>query len=331
MYLIYGLDFDNGGNLWISNSRAQKPLLVKKRDGSWKSFSLPGFSNNSYMAGPLLVTSWGHKWVISPKSSIIAVFDDNNTIDNTSDDRSKNVSITGVESLTQSNVVTCMTEDRDGNIWFGTDAGPIVVSNAQNIFNDNSVSAYKVKIPLSVEDNTAAFLLEQERINAIAIDGNNRKWIATESSGAYLVSADGTKQVSHFSAENSPLLSDNVLDIKVHPKSGEVFFATDKGLISYRGFATEGTDDFGDVYVFPNPVRENYAGDIMITNLATDADVRITDISGNLVFKTKALGGQAVWDGKNLIGKRVNTGVYLVFCSNEDGSKTFVTKLLFIH
>ena len=126
-------------------------------------------------------------------------------------------------------------------------------------------------------------------------------------------------------------MSNTINDIAINQKTGEVFFASDNGIVSYRGYATAGSSEFGDVYVFPNPVREDYHGDIIVTNLLTDAIIKITDVAGNLVFETKAAGGQAVWNGKNLLGNRVNTGVYLVFCSNNDGSKTFVTKLLFIH
>ena len=122
-----------------------------------------------------------------------------------------------------------------------------------------------------------------------------------------------------------------ITSIAINHSNGEVFFGTDKGIISFKGQSTEGSDDFSGTYVFPNPVRENYQGDITITGLVEDVNVKITDISGNLVFETKALGGQAIWDGKNFNGQKVHTGVYLVFCSNEDGSKTFVTKLLFIH
>jgi flagellar hook assembly protein FlgD len=127
------------------------------------------------------------------------------------------------------------------------------------------------------------------------------------------------------------LPSNNILSIAIKHQTGEVFFVTDKGIVSYRGEATMGNTEFEDVYVFPNPVRETYDGIITITGLVDNVNVKITDISGNIVFETQALGGQAVWDGKNFSGKRVSTGVYLIFSSNDDGSKTNVTKLLFIN
>ena len=173
--------------------------------------------------------------------------------------------------------------------------------------------------------------LSTEKINAIAVDGANQKWFATEKSGVFLVSPDGKKEIYHFTEESSPLFSNNVQTLAVNDKTGEVYFGTDRGIVSFRGEATEGGDDFGNVYVFPNPVRENYEGLITVTGLASNVNVKITDISGNLVFETTALGGQAVWDGRNFRGERVHTGVYLVFCTNDDGSKTHVTKLLYIH
>jgi hypothetical protein len=137
--------------------------------------------------------------------------------------------------------------------------------------------------------------------------------------------------INNFRAENSPLISNSVTGVAINEKSGEVFMATDKGLISYKGTATKGNADFTDVYVYPNPVRPNYEGNITITGLVENTIVKITDVSGNLVFETKSLGGQAIWDGHNFNGTRVSTGVYLVFLSSEDGEKTCFTKLVFIH
>jgi ligand-binding sensor domain-containing protein len=333
-YFVSNLSYDAYGNLWMTNPLSQRPLSVLKKDGKWKSFAIPDLSSNFYKVDKLVATSWGDIWITNINSSNLYVYSYKGTLDAESDDDKDPFSLSNLvnegNALTASNVVYCITEDRDGNLWVGTDAGPVVISNGR-YFSDNSASAYKIKVALNTEDNSAVFLLESERINCIAVDGANRKWLGTQNSGVYLVSADGINQIKHFTAENSPLFTNTVIDIKINSNTGEVFFATDRGMISYRSDATKGSDEFGDVYVFPNPVREDYTGDIAITNLITDAIVKITDISGNLVYQTRAKGGQATWDGKNLRGMRVNTGVYLVFCSNDDGTKTFVTKLLFIH
>ena len=165
----------------------------------------------------------------------------------------------------------------------------------------------------------------------MAVDGANRKWIGTEGGGLYLFSEDGTKQIYHFTTENSPLLSDNILALAIGPETGEVFIGTDQGLVSFRGTATEGTEDFSCVYAYPNPVKEDYDGLIGIKCLMTNAQVRITDIEGNLIFSTKAEGGEAVWDGKNFDGRKAKTGVYLVYASNDKGTQKIVTKILIIH
>ena len=173
-------------------------------------------------------------------------------------------------------------------------------------------------------------IIANESVSAIAIDGANRKWFGTKSSGVFVYSPDGSTQVHHFDKENSPLFSNNINDISINGTTGEVYIATDKGLISYRGEATEGQEKHNNVLVFPNPVRESYTGPIAIKNVTNDADVKITDISGNLIRSLSAFGGQAVWDGKNLFGERPNTGVYLVFTSNPIGTETLVSKILFI-
>ena len=328
-FYTYGLSFDSDNNLWVTNSNVTKPLSVLTNQGKWYSFSL-GDANNSNI-GDVVATSWGPKWTYTGKTTKITVFDDNGTIDKTSDDQVKSFTLSGIESTINSTIIYCMVEDKNQTIWVGTDAGPVVFDYPQEAFDESStLTGRKVLVRINKNETRAAYLLETERINAITIDGNNRKWMGTQNSGVYLFNDDGS-QVNHFTAENSPLFSNTINDISIDGKSGEVYFGTSKGLISYRGKATEGGTEFGKVYVFPNPVRENYNGNVYVTGLLENCNVKITDISGNLVFETNALGGQAVWDGKNLLHNRVNTGVYLVFCSNKDGSKTYVTKLLFIH
>jgi hypothetical protein len=173
-------------------------------------------------------------------------------------------------------------------------------------------------------------MLKTETITSIAVDGANRKWIGTSGSGAYLLSADGTAQILNFNEQNSPLLSNNIVSLAVDNKTGDVWFGTTKGVQSYRGNATEGEAKFTKVYTFPDPVREDFTGNVTITGLIKDTQVKITDISGNLVFETVSDGGQATWDLKNYTGRRVATGVYLVFCASKDGSQSCVTKMLVI-
>jgi hypothetical protein len=171
-------------------------------------------------------------------------------------------------------------------------------------------------------------VLGTEIIQDIKIDGANRKWIAT-THGVWLLSADGLTELEHFNVENSPLLSDNVYCIGIQGTSGEVFFGTEKGICSYRGTATEGTDKNENVKVFPNPVRTDYTGMIAVRGLVENAHVRFTDVAGNLVYSTKANGGQAVWDGRDVNGNKVGSGVYLVFATNVDGNESCVTRFLY--
>jgi hypothetical protein len=168
-------------------------------------------------------------------------------------------------------------------------------------------------------------------VTAIEVDGANRKWLGTAGGGVYLVSEDGLAEIHQFNEANSPLLSDNIYDICVDGVSGEVYFATEKGIISYKGEALTGSTLYDNVVVFPNPVRETYNGPVAIKGLMEKTTVKIQDMGGNLVYETESMGGQALWDGTNFRGERVATGVYLIFLSSEKGSFSHVTKLLFIH
>lgn len=323
---IFGLAFDQDGNLWVSNSTAAQPLSVRKKsDGSWQSFNFSSLAINP-TTGSILVDRSNQKWMLLPRGVGLVVFNDNGTWATGDDKMKKLSSLKGSGSL-PSNEIICLTEDLDGEVWAGTDKGIAVFYCADQVLT----SGCEAQQILIQQDGHTQILLETEVVNAIAIDGANRKWIGTQNSGAYLMSPDGTVQIKHFTVDNSPLLSDEIRSIVIDPITGEVFFGTGKGIISYRNDATEGLEDFTNVYTFPNPVKPGYEGPIAITGLVENADVKITDVSGTLVYQTKSLGGQAIWYGKNFDGEKASSGVYLVFCSNEDGSKTFITKILLVN
>ncbi len=324
---IGGLKYDKNGNLWMSNANVEKQLVVKTKTNSWHSYSLGPIFKNAEVS-KILIDNNNYKWVICPKGKGIAVFNDNNTLDNTTDDNLITLSNSVGKGNLPSNDVHSIAMDLDGSIWIGTTKGLAVFYNPENIFSDENFDAQQIKIE---QDSYVQYLLGTETVTDIAVDGANRKWCGTKTSGVYLFSKDGQEEIYHFTSENSPLFSDNIISITINEKNGEVFFGTDKGLISFKGTATKGEDEYNNVFAYPNPVESDYTGLIAIKGLVKDANVKITDISGNLVYEVFAEGGQAVWDGKNFSGERVKTGVYVVFCTNTDGSKTYTTKILVIN
>lgn len=327
-----GMMFDDSGNLWVLNSLTAKPVSVRRANGQWTAYSIPGISG-APLFGDLTVDSYGLKWINvignnAPLGTGLVVYDDNNTLDDTSDDRAKFLTTgIGAGNLPSSDI-RAITEDHDGEIWLGTGKGVAVVYSPTSVIGTDN---YDVQQVLIQQDGINQYLLETEVVTAIAIDGANRKWFGTESGGVFLMSADGTEQILNFNEDNSPLLSNFILAITIDQKTGDVYFGTNKGIISYRSDAIEGEGGCSDVLVYPNPVREGYDGPIAIKGLVPNGNVKITDVSGNLVYETTANGTQAIWYGKNFEGRKAQTGVYLVFSSDSDGSNTCVTKLLFIN
>lgn len=261
---------------------------------------------------------------------MLIVYSFDGTLNDPSDDQVKVLGTGAGNGNLPGSKVYSMATDKNGEVWVGTDAGIAVFYNPANIFTSGSdFDAQQILVPRNDGSGLADILLGSATVTAITVDGANRKWIGTKKSGVFLLSSDGLKQIYHFTTANSPLLSNDITGITID-KDGEVFIGTQKGLISFRGTATEGNTTNSNVYAFPNPVRENYTGPIAIKGLVTDADVKITDTYGNLVYETMANGGEAIWNGDNLDHQRVSTGVYLVFITNKDGSQTLVTKILVI-
>lgn len=332
VYKVAGLTFDNDGNLWVSNSQCDNALSVRINDGTssgeWYSFYI-GSASIEKEVGKIVVDDMGQKWILSRRANTLIVFNDNNTIEDPSDDQYKTLSnASGNGNLF--GTVYSFAIDHDGELWLGTDAGIGVIYSPENVFSDYSFDAQRILIPREDNDTLADILLENNKITAITIDGANKKWIGTENAGVFLISDDGLEEFHHFTTANSPLLSNTIIDIEINDVSGEVFFGTNKGIISFKGEATE-IITTKEVYAYPNPVRPGYEGPIAINGLTLNADFKVTDISGNLVFEGRAEGSQAIWHGRTLDGRKVSPGVYLVFASDETGENTFVTKILFVN
>jgi hypothetical protein len=322
---ICGLAMDKGKNLWLTQTGVPGSIKVLKPNGNW---IVNPLTINAPVIGDLIITKAGHKWIILPEGHGLFIFDDNKTPEASGDDRYKKMVVKDTENQVISFVYS-IAEELDGNIWIGTDQGPLIYYNPERVFNED-LKANRIKIPRGDGSGLSDYLLKSESVCSIAVDGANRKWLGTSGSGAYNVSPDGLTQIKSFNELNSPILSDSVISISVDNKTGDVWFGTSKGLQSYRGNATTGGEKFTNVYAFPNPVREDFSGDVTITGLIRDTQIKITDISGNLVYETLSDGGMATWDLKTYNGKHVSTGVYLIFCASSDGSEAFVTKILVI-
>jgi ribosomal protein S11 len=327
---VGGTAFDSDGNLWVVNSHNNQCIsrYCKSCSPQWTGYNVPIINQDDL--GQMIIDHNNQKWVVmrvltSVPGSLLVFKEDATTLAN-----SKYIMLNqqpGSGNI-PGQAVFAMAVDKNGQVWVGTEKGIGVFFNPENIFTGQDFDAQQILVQ---QGAYVQYLMENEKVTALAVDGANRKWIGTEGGGLYLFSEDGTKQIFHYTSENSPLISDNILALAIDPETGEVFIGTDQGLVSYRGTATEGGDNFSCVYAFPNPVKEDYEGLIGIKCLVTNAQVRITDIEGNLIFSTKAEGGQAVWDGKNFSGRKAKSGVYLVYAGNDKGTQKIVTKILILH
>lgn len=316
---VHGIAFDDDRNLWVSNAGVNSVVNVYKTDGTWRRFTFPGKINSSAKTGDMIIDNNGYVWTVifentGGKDGIL-VFNPNRTPDNTADDQYDVVDM-------GTSRVRCMAKDKDGTIWIGTETGIY-------LFYPPSITPQRILIR---QDNQYQYLLSGEVVTALTVDGANRKWVGTESGGLYLFSADGQSQIQHFTAENSPLFSNSINSLSINATTGEVFVGTDKGLISYQGDAIEADElitGCQDVVVYPNPVESSYSGPVAIKGVVPNGIIKITDVNGGLVYQTTSLGTQAVWNGNNLQGEEVSTGVYIVFSSDASGENSCTTKLMY--
>lgn len=339
---------DENNVLWMTNSEVENPIVAYfPEEDKWQRYSYGAISKNQGLM-PLINTSWGDKWLSIRRgtSTGLFVWNDNDTPEDQTDDYYKSavspeadddprnlgqfLLIDGDGEEVTSNVYA-IAEDLNRQIWLGTDKGVLVNYQPYTLLTDDSAPVFsRIKIARDDGSGLADYLLGEESVTCIAVDPGNRKWLGTMGSGVFLVSADGSEQLNVFNTTNSPLPSDYINAITIDENTGEVFIATGAGIVSYQGQATKGENSFSQMYVYPNPVRPDFEGDITITGLMTNTNVKITDTAGRLVYETTSVGGQAFWDGRNFWGRKVKTGVYLIFVATADGSVSDVTKVAVI-
>ena len=323
--------FDASGNLWVVNTNAEKVVKILKKDGNWVSLDYSDIANFPTMVD-LIIDARGWLWVTSYQG-VPGVFcaKMNNTPFNTADDRTKLVinTFTNQDDTDYTiDQVYCIAEDRNGEIWVGTNNGLFVIDDADKFFNDGTFT--QIKVSRNDGSGLADYLFASAPISALQVDGANRKWVGTKNNGIYLVSADGQETLHHFTKENSVLPSNEITSIAIHKTRGEVFIGTSEGIVSYMSDATEPelTLQESAVHAYPNPVKSSYNGVISIIGLTHGCEIKIVDMAGYLITEGTSVGGQFTWNGRNASGEKVSSGIYYVLMYDANGDESLATKIL---
>ncbi|WP_166921162.1 type IX secretion system anionic LPS delivery protein PorZ [Flavobacterium poyangense] len=318
---INGTAFDKSGNLWITNSLVKNGLKVLSPNGQWQSYSMSSIisDSNGTSYGNIVIDKNGVKWIGTNKEGLVAFNEKTNTFKKiaTGDDLGNLPSVD----------VRAVAVDTKGQLWIGTTKGLRVLSNVSSFQSESQLKTNSIII---IDDNLAQELLYEQFVTAIVVDGANNKWIGTLDSGVFMVSPNGQETKYHFTVNNSPLPSNAVNDIKINSVTGEVFIATNKGMVSFKGIATSANENLNNVFVYPNPVRPGYSGTVKVAGLIDKANIKITDIEGNLVHETTSEGGTIEWDTTAFGRYKVASGVYMIFISAQDGEETKVKKVMII-
>jgi hypothetical protein len=324
---VSALCLDPAGNLWMSNTGAPQTLVLKTYDNIWKKFAVP---NDLYVVRKMLVDANGYVWMGGRTyNSNMVVYNPGQNLTDPSDDQFLNLTTSTGSGALPNSSVWAITSDKEGNVWVGTDQGIATFYCAGSLFSNPGYVGCDATLIKVNQGGYIGYLFSTEIVQAIAVDGADRKWIGT-TNGVWLISADGTTQLMHFNTDNSPLPNNSINDIAVDPQTGEVWIGTQDGLVSYQGDAILGNSTKGTALVYPNPVKSDYSGPIAIKGLVDNAYVKITDASGILVYQGRANGGQMIWNGQGYSGNKVSTGIYMVYADADDGSQHNVAKIIFI-
>ncbi len=317
---INGTAFDKSGNLWITNCRINDNLKMLSPTGQWKSYAMDkilGAGNKDFAT--MVIDNYGTKWMATYTNGVVGFNESSNTF--------KKITFgTDLGNLPIADV-RAVAVDTKSQLWIGTTRGLRILPNVASFQKEGQLTSQNIVI---LEDGQAQELLYDQYITDIEVDGANNKWIGTLEAGLFMVSPNGQETKYHFTIANSPLPSNTINDITINSSTGEVFIATSKGLISFKGIATSASENLNNVYVYPNPVRPEYEGTVKINGLLDKANVKITDVAGNLVYEAISEGGTLEWDTTAFGKHKVASGVYMIFISAQDGGETKVKKVMII-
>ena len=331
---VEGLIYDSNGMLWMScssqNSKGNIILRLNTATEEWKMFDndiLYNKGNRLRIIRHSLIDKDGNIWMANDHHDFACLF----KIEPENDKITRYSNFTNQDGTTTIiNFIRCMAMDLDNHLWIGTDQGLFMYD--ENQLEDPDLGVTQIKVPRNDGTNYADYLMSGVDISAIAIDGANRKWIGTDGSGVYLISADNMEQIYHFTTENSDLISDNVESLAIDNATGRVYIGTLQGLCSYDTDATAASIEMtkDNVYAYPNPVTSDYDGNITIVGLSFNADVKILSVSGKLIAQGRSNGGTFTWNGRDSQGRRVASGIYMVAAATSEGKKGTVCKIAIV-
>jgi hypothetical protein len=328
---VSGTVFDSQGNLWLTNIAVPNELKKLSPSGQWSSFDMSSVkTNEAHGLSEMAIDGSNSIWYGSRRSGVF-VFNENGNR------KRALIATPNLGNLPDTDVLS-LAIDKSNRVWLGTRSGMVVYRNASGVFDADILNAEPVVIE---ENGVGERLLGDQRINSIVIDGADNKWFGTDNGGVIYTNPSGQTTLANFSTENSPLPSNRILKIRVDKSNGNVYFATDKGIVVYNSQVATFGDTLGEVYAYPNPALINH--DIITidgrngTHLPKGTNVKILDVAGNLVHETNVVegqelqGGKVVWNKKNLAGNKVASGVYIVLLSNDDGSEVATTKIAIVN
>jgi len=319
--------FNNQGDLYMSNSLTENPLkrLVGNNEIQIADLSETFVEPFGTSSAKVATDNQGNVYLATFRSGIFGYQPQTGLSGKIARD------IEGVdlpEVFNPNPAITAMEFDPNGRMWIGTDEGLRVSFNPQAMFDEEA--ELNVSPIIFLEDGVPQELLFQQFITDIKADGANNIWIATADSGVFQVSSTGQETLNQFTQDNSPLPSNTVISLEINGTTGEVFFGTNRGLVSFQSRVTDAVDNLENVRVFPNPVKPGFSGIVTIDGLTDNANVKITDVTGNLVHEEFASGGSIQWDTRAFGKHKVASGVYMVLITGEDQVETQVSKIMII-
>ena len=340
--------FDRNGVMWTLTSKVDRALKsYDPASNQWQGYSFSELIvdalNDEQGFADLEIGDNTMKWISSYSNGVIGY-----------DTASQQINrVFSEEQNMPSPQVRAIALDSRNQLWIGTSKGIRVLFNTSNFIDDPEPSVNEIVI---LEDGIPTELLSNQFITDIKVDGSDNKWVGTLDSGIFYFSADGQQTIYQFTKSNSPLPSNAITDISIDSQSGRVYIATSRGLVSFSSGGTKPEETLEDVFIYPNPVRPEYdilgfddlnniTNGIKVSGLTENVNVKITDIEGNLVAEAQSRvnqrssrqgynfaidGGTGIWNGKNLRGNIVASGVYLFLISDLDSFETKVLKLLIV-
>lgn len=324
---VDGIFIAQDGSWWVHNPGNSNALSVRNPSGSWSAYPI------QLAASPrgtrFILSPQGNIWMLTAGQKQIARIDPSAFLASGGKEGCAYFRV-HFENNKRNAYIEDLAFDEAGNMWVANQRVLIQCRDADSAPNATPLIGSTIVVTVTYPYDDITSIAEGRAAKCILVDHGGHIWLGTHRAGLFQIDPKQKSVLRIFNHENSPLPSNEILDLALEDANGLLHICTDKGVLTLRADTQEPAPTYDNVRIYPQPIGPQYTGYLYIDGLTDNTNLKITNAAGQLVRELTSNGGRAQWDLRNRYGQPVQTGIYLIFCTNSTDKQTHIGKIAIV-